>query len=143
MNRSEKIVSFAITGASLGALIIAIVELPANPPALNLFLAAIASLIIAGVLFILVLEMRSLNSMEVEERRLEKISPRIYAFLESMESIKGEDYIKLEAQLEELIEIEKKRRSLRWKKKPKALKRQVRQSERRCSKTQDSSRESD
>lgn len=116
LNRSEKIATFAITGATLGALIIAIVELPSNPPPLNLFLAAIVSLIIAGALLVLLLKTRRSNSMEVEERRLEKIFPRIYAFLESIESIKREeDYIKLEAQLEELIEIEKKSRSIRWK----------------------------
>ena len=104
-----------MAGASLGAFLIAIVGLPSNPPPLNLFLAAIASLIIAGALLVLLLKTRSSNSMEVEERRLEKVFPRIYAFLESIESIKGEeDYIKLEAQLEELIEIEKSR-SIRWK----------------------------
>ncbi|HKW04870.1 MAG TPA: hypothetical protein VJN71_06175 [Nitrososphaerales archaeon] len=115
MNKGEKIVSFVMAGASLGAFLIAIVGLPSNPPPLNLFLAAIASLIIAGALLVLLLKTRSSNSMEVEERRLEKVFPRIYAFLESIESIKGEeDYIKLEAQLEELIEIEKSR-SIRWK----------------------------
>ena len=116
MNKGEKVASFVMAGASLGALLIAIVELPSNPPPLNLFLAAIASLIIAGALLVLLLKTRNSNTMEVEERRLEKVFPRIYAFLESIESIKGEeDYIKLEAQLEELIEIEKKSRSIRWK----------------------------
>jgi len=116
LNKGEKVASFVMAGASLGALLIAIVELPSNPPPLNLFLAAIASLIIAGALLVLLLKTRNSNTMEVEERRLEKVFPRIYAFLESIESIKGEeDYIKLEAQLEELIEIEKKSRSIRWK----------------------------
>ncbi len=115
MNDGEKLASYAITFTSIAALIIAIIELPTNPSAFNVLVAILVSAIIAAAFVSYKAGRRTFPNVE-EEQRLIHAFPSIYAFLESIDSIRGEsDFTKLEAQLNQLIEAEKRSRSIRWK----------------------------
>ncbi len=117
MNVGERFASYAVAGASIAALIVAIIELPTNPSALNLVLAALICAIFLMLFgFYYAWRRKFPVSKAEEERRLRHEFPRIYAFLESIESIRGEsDFQKFEAQLNLLIETEKRSRSIKWK----------------------------
>lgn len=123
MKRGELLASIALSCTSLAGLIISILELPSNPPpTLDLLLAFFASLAIGGAITIASLRAAKHNGKEKggsgnrEEQKLRRTFPRIYAFLDSIDSIGGaSDFQKLERELNELIEIEKRSRSIRWK----------------------------
>ena len=115
MNDGERFASYAIAGTSIAALIVAIVELPASPSSFNLILAAVTSLF-AIVIFVLYYASRKKFVSRVqEEDRLKREFPAVFAFLENIDSIRGEgDFRKLETQLSHLIETERQR-SIKWK----------------------------
>ena len=117
LNDGEKLASYAVTCTSVAALIIAIIELPTNPSVFNVILATLVFAVILTALVSYRAGRKKFSHSRVEEeKRLINAFPRVYAFLESVGSIRGEaDYEKLEAQLNQLIETEKRSRSIRWK----------------------------
>jgi hypothetical protein len=117
LNDGDRVVSYAIGGTSIAALLVAIIELPNNLSILNLILGGSIGIGILVTLTAYYFWRRKFrNSRTEEETRLRHQFPRIYAFLESIESIKGEgDFQKFEAQLNLLIETEKRSRSIKWK----------------------------
>ncbi len=117
LNVGERLASYVVAGTSVAALIVAIIELPINPSTLNLIIATLIGIVVLVSLVSYYVWHRQLSSSKVEEeQRLRREFPRIYAFLESIEIIKGEnDFEKFEAQLNLLIETEKRSRSIKWK----------------------------
>ena len=129
MGALERLAAIVGLGTSLAGLIIALVELPSDPSVFNLQLAVFASLSIVALVLSYYLVFGKtessrgkrqappavVRSSTSEEKRLRSEFPAIFEFLDSIGSIHDEnDFGEFVAQLNRLLEIEKRARGIKW-----------------------------